>query len=358
MSLRILCPNGHELVAEIAHIGRKIRCPACKVVMVVPDPNPQVTGRPPPRPPQQPAQQPAPQPAPGPRRAPNPQVTAQPPRPRRQQVEEEPQAYEEPEPEPAEEEYRPKKGMKTRQRMRLANIGLGFHYAKVLCILVALVLILVSMGLGFMAGLARSMGMLRAVSVLSCISNILFLVTPVLGAVGSLLCFWLPPKSNSKVLAIVTFSLEVGGVALIGIAFLMALSAPAVAADEMMGGRGPRGGMALAGGAIILILLGALVIYASFIMFLIVLRVLAGFLRDFSTADEAMRALIMYVVVTVGGAVVVFGLSFILLGGEPNLGKVILLLAVMVGWIVALCVVMFAILTVIGTVRARINSRY
>src|SRR5262245_56852741 len=68
MSIRGLCPNNHELIVEPAHIGRKVRCPACKVVMVVPDPNlgAVAPGPVPPRPGPPPLPQPVPHPVPHP----------------------------------------------------------------------------------------------------------------------------------------------------------------------------------------------------------------------------------------------------------------------------------------------------
>jgi hypothetical protein len=70
MSLRLICPNGHELIVEAAHIGRKVRCPACKVVMLVPDPN-AAAAPPPPRPPAPPPVPPTAVRQPPPRRRPD-----------------------------------------------------------------------------------------------------------------------------------------------------------------------------------------------------------------------------------------------------------------------------------------------
>jgi hypothetical protein len=318
MSIRILCPNGHELIAELEHIGRKIRCPACKVVMVVPDPNPGVTARTRPRP------------VPGPP---------------------EPGGYDQPE--PMEEEPRKQKGMKTRSRMRLANVGLGFHYAKIVCILVALVLTLVSSAL---IVFAASEGARGVRGVLSCLSLVLILATPLLGGTGSLLCFWLPSKSRSRVLVIVSFALEVGGAALTGIATIMTITGSAVAADEFGRGRGPGGGLAMAGTGLILILLGAVVIYASFIMFLVFLRAIASYLRDEATANEAMRQLILYLIVTIGGFVVLTGLTFALRGA--GMGGLIVMFVLTLGWLVVICFVMFGILNVLGTIRQSIATRW
>src|SRR5262245_41273629 len=236
MPIQVQCPNGHVLVAEEAHIGRKVRCPACRVVMIVPDPNPQVSARPPaPR-------APVPQP-PAPR--------AQRRRPDPEPVYEEPPAeevYDEP---PPEEERRPRGGMKTRQRMRLANVGLAFHYAKILCALVAIVIGLLMIVLTPLLLASGSMGVVRLLQVMSCIAMILMGVTPLLGGTGSLLCFWVPAKSRSKVLVIVSFSLEAGFIAMLIVSYLVALGGAATAGDDMMRGRGPSAGLGIMGAGIV-----------------------------------------------------------------------------------------------------------
>jgi hypothetical protein len=338
MSIRVLCPNGHELVAELAHVGRKIRCPACKVVMVVP--NPQGAAAPPP-PPQAIQQE-----APAPRRQPPPQQPLD----QLDELDELPE-----EPPPMEEERPVKTGMKTGARMRLANIGLGFHYAKVLCMLVSTCLTLLAFGLVLMAASARSQGLLRVTAVVSCISQILILVTPILGGTGSLLCFWLPKKSNSRVLVIVTFGLEVGGTAFMGFALLMMLTGGAAAAGDVMEGGHGAGGVAMAGFGAILFLLAALTVYASFILFLLVLRTLAKYLRDRSTADEAIRQMIMFLIVTLGGGVIWTVLLFVL---PRNIGGLIVFFVMTIGWVIAMAVVLFGILTVIGTIRQGIATRW
>src|SRR5205823_15104484 len=95
--------------------------------------------------------------------------------------------------EPAYDDDRPrKKGMKTRQRMRLANIGLAFHYAKILCIIVSLLLILFLFVVAPLIGIAAASGSREGLSagigviqVASCLSFVLMLATPLLGGTGS-----------------------------------------------------------------------------------------------------------------------------------------------------------------------------
>jgi hypothetical protein len=338
MSLRLICPNGHELAVDAAFIGRKVRCPACKVVMLVPDPNPGVAA-PPPRPA-------APPPMP-------PTAVRQPPPPGRLPVEvpleERDEVILE---EPVYDEERPrKKGMKNRQRMRLANIGLAFHYAKILCCIVSLLLVLFLfviapvIGIAAAAGSAEGVGAgIGIVQVASCLSLLLLLATPILGGTGSLLCFWVPEKARARVLVIVSFGLEVGGVALMVLGYVLALGSAA------------SGSFAEAGSFSLMPLLGGLVSFAGFILFMIFLRALALYLRDEMSADEAMRQLIMFLAVGIGGGLVITVLGFVLI----RTGRVggFLMLGVMIGWLVAMTFVFFAILNVIGTLRAKINSRW
>jgi hypothetical protein len=115
MPIRLRCPQGHELIAEDAHIGRQVRCPACGTILIVPAPQTQVSAQPLP-------------PAPSP-----PQAGAPAYPPAQQQV-----VFEQGEDEPEEgQRRRKKKKMRTGQAMRMANLGLGFHYAKILSMIVS-----------------------------------------------------------------------------------------------------------------------------------------------------------------------------------------------------------------------------
>jgi hypothetical protein len=340
MSLRLICPNGHELIVEAAYIGRKVRCPACKVVMLVPDPHAGAAAPPPPRPPAPPPPLPptgVQQPQPPGRRA------AEPPLEQREEVIVEEIGYDEERPR--------KKGMKTRQRMRLVNIGLALHYAELLCIIVALLLYLLMLVILPVIGVAGAAGSVEGVGagigilqVVGCLAALLLVATPILGGTGSLLCFWVPEKARARVLVIVSFGLEVGGVALMVLGYVLALGTAASGAFEAAASLG------------LVPLLGGLVGLAGFILFMLFLRALALYLRDEMSADEAMRQLVMFLAVGLGGGVVVSVLMYVLI----RTGRVglVLMMGVWIGWLVALTFVFFAILNVIGTIRAKINSRW
>jgi hypothetical protein len=257
--------------------------------------------------------------------------------------------------EPAYEDDRPrKKGMKNRQRMRLANIGLAFHYAKILCIIVALLLYLFMLVILPVIGVAGAAGSVEAVGagigilqVVGCLAYLAILATPILGGTGSLLCFWVPDKARARILVIVSFGLEVGGTVLMLLGPVLALGSAA------------SGSLTAASSFGLMTLLGALVDLAGFILFLLFLRALALYLRDEACADEAMRQLVMFLAVGVGGGVVVSVLMYVLImrAGGGRFGGFVLM-GVWIAWLVALTFVFFAILHIIGTLRAKINSRW
>src|SRR5438270_840053 len=146
MSFRILCPGGHELLAELEYVGRMIRCPACKAVMVVPDPRPAPAAPPPPAPAVVP---PSPPPevssiAPGPPPLVPQEAVAvvhpvQPPL-----VPQDAVAVVEPELDIEEGRPRRRKGLKTAERLERVLLGLGFHYAKLMCFLGAMIVMVAS----------------------------------------------------------------------------------------------------------------------------------------------------------------------------------------------------------------------
>jgi hypothetical protein len=88
-----------------------------------------------------------------------------------------------------------------------------------------------------------------------------------------------------------------------------------------------------------------------------VLRALAYYLRDHSTADEAMRQMIMFLIVFVGGPILWFAIMFALASvGGP--GAQFIGLAVTLAWVVAQAIVLLAILKVISSVRQGIATRW
>lgn len=344
MTIRLLCPNNHELICDDAHVGRKVRCPACKVVMVVPDPNAGqgVTAQPPRK-----ARQPPP-------------VSEQP-------LDELPEVSDEAPPD--DEEYRPRKPkkMKNAQRMARANLGLGFHYFRVLCFLVAILLNLVgnivarfafagamaSAGAGDMGTAQGAAGFAGVVILITgCGFGLFMLVTPILGFVGSLLCLWVPQKTRGKALIMVSFGLDSGAIGALALSFFVSMAAGASAAAGNFGGA--TGGFGL---AFILVLLSLLLILAAWILFMLFLRALARYLDDESTADEVMRILIMTIVIGVAGPILMFFVAFLLVRVSVGLAGFVML-GMAVAWLIALIKFLLSVLNLIATIRAQIARRY
>ena len=331
LSYRLVCPNGHELVVEAALIGSKVRCPACKLVMLVPNPNPA----------------PAPTPA-GPPPIP-PHLIQKMPLPSNLPVEELEELIEE----PAYEDDRPRKsGMKTRKRMRLVNVGLAFHLAKLWCLIAVMLLylfwiLIVPLILGS-GGLHAGIGLSQ---VILWLILLLFVARPFLGATGSLLCFWVPTKARARLLIIVSFSLEVasglGDALMLVLGPLLALTAFASGSYQAVGA---------------LVLVMFIVVWAAgtagYILFMLFLRAVAYYLRENATAEEAMRLLILSLVTAFGGGLVVFGAAYAVVKMEMGRPGFVLLTGVWLAWAVAGILVLIGILKLLLTLRACIKSRW
>src|SRR5262249_25218116 len=189
----------------------------------------------------------------------------------------------------------------------VAKPALPFLSARILCLVVALLLILFVFVLAPVVGIAGAAGSFEGASAglgimqaAGCLSNLLMLATPLLGGTGSLLCFWVPEKAQARVLVIVSFGLEVGGAGVMVLGFVLALTS------------GGSGSLTAAGSFSLMPLLGGLVSLAGFILFMLFLRALAVYLRDEMSADEAVRQLIMFLAVVVGGGLVMFILGYVL----------------------------------------------
>ncbi|MCI0462206.1 MAG: hypothetical protein L0Z62_35080 [Gemmataceae bacterium] len=358
MPIRVRCPNGHELIAEDQFIGRKIRCPACRVVMIVPDPRPAVTITPP-APPRPPAFVPPAPPPPDFRRPAGhvdedeePVVEEEEyPRRRRRRREEE------------EEDDIPRRNrsMKTGQRMAWVNFGLIFHYANMLCWIAALALLMVAwfvlpiltvgatasaMG-GDMktaqsaAGAAYTIGM-----IVGWFTAIALFAAPTLGAIGSSFCFVVPNKTGARVLIIVSFALDTAA----SVFFMVHII------TNMIGSSGGAASLGAVEGAIILFLVACLLTLAGWILFMVFVRQLALFLKDRGTATEALQAMIVTLVIAIAGPPILIGFGFAL----RFLGCIgAIFFFIIVGfWLGTYLVWLFKILAILGTVRQRIATKY
>jgi hypothetical protein len=291
-------------------------------------------------------------------------MPAAPPQPRRrppaefEQVPEE-AAYEE------EERPRPRK-MKNRARMQRANLGLGFHYGKVLCFLLFFLILLimdlvirfaasgaqVSVASGNRAAAAGFVSFLLAImGILFVLMMIISLVTPVLGFVGSLLCLWVPQKTGTKPLIIASFSLDCASSGLMLLSGIMLLSA---GLGSVSGGS--PFALVTAGAGGILFLLSPLMAFAAYVLFMLFLRKLAYYLDDDSTGDEAISVMILTIAVGLGGVITFVVLAIAL--ANTGIGGRIVLSLLSLAWMIAMIKILFRTLALIATLRAKLNSRY
>src|SRR5262249_53412874 len=148
---------------------------------------------------------------------------------------------------------------------------------------------------------SRDAGAVLAIlGVLGFLAIATLVVTPVLGATGAILCFWVPKKSGAHVLIIVSFGLFAGCLVLFLIALVMAASAPC----------SPGGGaLAAAGTALVFNLLGLLAMIGGAVLFMLFLRQLAYYLRDRASGDEALSLMITWLVAGIAGPLLLFPLS-------------------------------------------------
>ncbi len=335
-ALRVLCPNGHELHATPDQIGRKIRCPACKVVMVVPDPNPQVSANP------------------------LPKV-------RRPPVTEE--LFEEHEPLEEDEGPRQPGGLKKRQRMARVNLGLAFHFWKVFCLLAAVSFMLiaeilarialfrarVSANLGDVQGAAEAFRsavpfLMTLLMILGIVLLVAMVAITVLGFVGSLFCLWIPKKARSaRPLIIASFALDCAAFALVVVAVLMYVSAGARAA----------GGLEFSGGSIeaglVLEILSKALAFVAWILFMLFLSAVAYYLHDSGTGDEAKEVMVLGIVVGFGGAVILTVLLVALMR-VPQVNDVVQGIGQLV-WMIWMIRILFRSLQLISTLRAEVSRR-
>jgi hypothetical protein len=337
VAINLVCPCGQELLTDDTAAGRKVRCPQCQGILLVPNPHgafqpvSPTTATPSPYAPKQAASGRLPTPPPLPR--PPASGSGQYPAPPRPQVPDEPILepdleeegvapgpppsfargtssplttgsftpppmmpprpgdYDQPVmdddyDEEAEEEYRRKKKkikkMKVkRQQFKLVNLGLMFYYFKVIIIIAAIFLTIFSaVGAGAMAsqGAAGVAAFVGFVGVL--VSIALLAISPMLGITGGILCCFAPPKSNTRPLILVSVSLDGMGL-LIGIVATVAL---AFAQNEQS--------FVMKNGIDLLTFVMGL---GSFILFMLFLKKLALYLNDEGTASEAHDVMMGYI---------------------------------------------------------------
>jgi hypothetical protein len=380
MSMRIRCPNGHMLEMAEELRGRKVRCPNCKTVLTA-EPEP-----------------PAPQPASmavtevqvvedePPRHSVRAEEDDPPRRRVRDEEDERPRRRIRDEEDDFRSEYdddiefRPKpKKMKKAQRMRLTRLGLALHAAKIICYLVALVLVLVLFSLSLVsasilmssnvspAGTGRSgpgsgvavIGVL--ILVLGGVAFLLSMAAPFLCLAGSVLCLWVPEKSGSKVLIMLSCALDAMGLLIYAGCFLLSLISGSL--GSVLPGRASMAGAAVNTSMVLVSQLGALLslimIFVAWVLFMLFLRQLFYYCRDRSGADECLQVMFLCIGWAILGPIIFF-IGLILLGviaakthvGVAIAGAVILIIVFIVVWVKLL----FSVLQLISTLRGYMSK--
>jgi hypothetical protein len=242
-----------------------------------------------------------------------------------------------------------KKGMKNRERWALTRLGLGFHYARILCFLI--VITTTTFLLVLYPILSREGE--PVVAVIGCLANVALALTPVLGLVGSLLCLWLPKKTGvARNLISVSFGLDAGALGGLVIGFLVTVAASGVNVGGLGGGTGALSA------ALLLILLGILAMFAAWILFMLFLRSLAWYLDDSASGDEAMHLMIWTISLSLVPPLIIWTLAFsIARTTRSPVAAGIVAYGCMLIWLVVYAKVLFKILELLATIRQKLPGR-
>jgi hypothetical protein len=302
MAIHMVCTCGQEMVTEDQYAGRKVRCPNCKLIVLVP----------------------------GTRGAP---ASGRAGRPERD-----------------EDEGESGEGLTNRERLGRARIGLGLHWGKTLCFLIVA-------ALGLLVGIVTFIVVLRArrgealaggpleviVGVLGCGILLAFVVMPVLGAVGSLLCFWLPPKSGARTLAMVACGLDTT-------AILLFLGMVVTALGGGLQALSPEAFLARGALATMIGILGLLLLAAGWVLHMLGLRALGLYVKDRRTAADAQRTMIVGLVVLIVPPLLLLAVN-LALGRAGSLAGVIIFHVLLIGYYGGLLAVAFKVLNLTSAVR-------
>ena len=342
------CPNGHTLAALPEWAGTKVKCPLCQEIVVAPsaEPAPAVPSAVPTATPAAATTLPTATPV-----APTPSATPAVPddeadagryevaapskpavlqaivipgaRPRRDDEED----YAEPG-----ERLLKKPKRKKRERLRNVRAGLSIHYAKYICSIAGKVLLLTGWLLspiapGFLA--FTWLGFLCG-----------GLASPILGIIGSSFCAFVPPKSGGRPLIIVSLSLESAS-----LLFGLLCGIVALGAGDFFGAV-----------AFVFLVLGILTGLAGFILYMLFLRMLALYLHEGGSADEAISLMILSLIVDIGGFLVLMVSAILFLNlTSPQVARVFVIVEQII-WIVFIVQVLFRILELIARLRGRLES--
>ena len=220
-----------------------------------------------------------------------------------------------------------------REQMRRVQLGLGFHFWKYLTYILGINLMISGVIL------ATFMPLLAIMVVV--VGYIAILVSPILGIVGSILCTSVPAKIEARPLITVSLGLDASCLLLGFLGGFIGLVTRTLPGSQ---------GIAF----LVFLIASTACGLAAFVLFMLFLRKLATYLDDHKTADEAMTHMINLLAVVLGGGAVMIVTAAILFNIEPWLGALAVGLEYLCFFVLYLKV-LFAILDVISTLRARIN---
>lgn len=266
------CPNGHKLLLPPSQAQRTIACPICKAPVTIAAAAMVVTLT-------------AMEPEAGVLLTPimpvlDPKELAK--------------AYQEPIPK----EVRQEAARHARERragLDRVNLGLGFHYARMLTFLILFLLSLVFTFLGVLGDEPEVVAFGMAVNL------ILGAAASLLAIAGSVFCLWVPAESGARVVIAVSLILDI-------------LTLPLSLAVRLLDLMGAGESYTALVASVPVLLLGTV----SWILFMVFLRQLAKYLNQETEAEEAMQVLAESIILVTGG--MLFMLVVILLSLLPFVG--------------------------------------
>jgi hypothetical protein len=319
MAILMVCTCGQEMVTEDEHAGRKVRCPICKSIVVIP----------------------------GVRRASAGPVAA---------------ARDIESTEEDEDDYRSRRegGLSKRDRLARARIGIGLHWGKTLCFLIlsalgllgSLTLLITTIAASTRSAVIAtdsSAGVFTVVRLLGCLGAIAFMVMPVLAAVGSLMCFWLPQRSGGRVLSMVACGLDTGAFFLLLVTIIMFFAGVGSAVNRGLSGATFENLFMMGGFVMVLVILMYLLLLAGWILHMLVMKNLAEYTRYHRTASDVVRMLVIGLVTLIVPGLVIWIFSQLV----PRIGiaGVYVIEFMYIAWTGGLLGVSFKLLNLTSSVR-------
>jgi hypothetical protein len=226
---------------------------------------------------------------------------------------------------------RPK--LSRRRQMERLKLGLALHYWKYLAVLVGNLLLQASL-------LLTTVPFLVLVGVITLILGFLVnIAAPLLGLTGSLLCSTAPEKVGGRPLILTSLGFDAVAVLLTMIGAVLAVMIRSVMEANLFTA---------------FLYLALLANFAGFILFMLFLQRVSLYFKDESSAHEILTIIVTLVLVVLGGplAIVFLAALFAALFG-PESALVIAGMGLLIMLVVYLQL-LFRILTVISTLRARI----